>query len=524
MRKMLILLVIAMVGGILLVSGCEETLVLPTTTTITPTTSTTTTTIFSGTATVSGTLYTGSVGASASDVKSFAVAQGYRIVAQNAATGEFKFIETDSSGRFTFTSPANETWLINIIDNNTQYTGPVVARDMGGSEAAMGIQTAAASVELGDVLINPSTGLIAPTAALDSEFVGSAEVARTDGNGVPVGVGNAGKGSAADYSGPLASGFDSDKDGLPNFVDADNNGNGVIDEVDPGSGVTTEAVVDNPRIESADVHANLDLGYDHVQNFNAAQYAALEFVVVPDASVIGSITSVRITSIPTRYANAELIDAQTIEGTSYPDHTLWSQTGAVGYGLGFTPASQSWSGVDQWSVYVRAGVQPQPGDVFVFQVNYSDGSSDEFSRMVNYAFSDITSLASYQVAGDIVRTAPATNEPSVPLTLAGTTEITLNYNRPADENSNTLTGFAYDYFIDLYKTYSASWPDSDFVDTVQGAITLQDDGSGSYITLHQVLPTAYGGQTIEAYRVAVRCTTPAGAGNASTSLMMYFNR
>jgi hypothetical protein len=277
----------------------------------------------------------------------------------------------------------------------------------------------------------------------------------------------------------------------------------------------------NARIDNVDVYASLNLGYDHVQNFDAAQHSGLEFVVEPNASVLTDISSVSVVSIPAQYVDAEFIEAHTVNGVVYADHAKWSDSG---HGLAHFTAAESWSGRDQWSAYIRPLVLPQVGDMFLFRVNYTDGTNDEFTRMVNYRFATIVSLESYQVAGDILRDPPASNDPGSPFTFAGTTEITLNYSRPTDEDGNTLTGFAYTYYIDLYKSYSASWPDSEKVTTVNGTITAADDGSGSNISLHYVLPTSYGGETIQAYRVSVNCATPTGAGNASTSLMMYFNR
>ncbi len=491
-------------------TGCEDSLDFPTTTTTLP----------SSQVTMSGTLYSGTTASSAQGVKSLAAATGYLVVAQNADSGALEYASADSSGRFEFTLPSNQTYTINVIDADAQYTGPMVVSDMGGSQAAMGLSLSS-TLELGDVLVNTTTGKIAPTSAVGTGHVAAGQVARTDANGAPLGVGNAGKGSAANYSGTLQAGFDSDKDGLPNFVDADNNGNGVIDELDPGSGVTTESVTDNARIDSVDVYTSLNLSYDNVQNFSPAQHSGLEFLVTPDPSVVSLIDSVAVTSIPAQYANAEFIEAQTVNGVTYPDHAKWR---TASYGLGYIAAAQALSGKDQWSAYIRPLVLPQPGDMFVFRVNYSDGTYDEFSRMVNYRFSTIPSLESYQLAGDVVRAAPAVNSPPSPFTLVGTTEITLNYGRPTDEDGNVLTGFAYEYYIELYKTYQASWPDSEFVDTISGTITSADDGSGNNVVLHYVLPTSYGGENIRAYRVSLRCATPPGAGNASSSLLMYFER
>lgn len=473
---------------------------------------------------INGTLSVDS-GVTGGSVKILTAAPSYIVVAQNTQTGTIEFTTTNSSGYFEFTVPANETYSINVIGSDSKYKGPIVIDDLGSNQAAMGLTTAS-TVELGNILINSSTGKIAPTGEVAAGCISTTEVARTDANGKPVGVGNTGKGSAAQYSGTLASGFDPDKDGLPNFVDADNDGDGVIDELDPGSGITTETVAANDRIDFADIYMSLNVSYDNCQKFDPVKQSSLYFLVRPNASAINDIATIEITSIATEYASATLIETHTCEGVSYPDWTPWSNLGykLCKSELEIMEGPGQGQIVTEWGAQIRPMVHPQAGDVFVFKVTYNDGSYDKFSRIVNYSFSSVPSLESYRIGEGALQDPPGTNDPSNVITFTGTTEITLNYVRPIDEKGQTLTGFKYMYSIDFYKTFLSYWPQSEYADTIRGTITDADDGSEDNITLHYVLPTEYGGQNVKAYRIDLRCSTPTGAGNGSSGLLMYFKR
>ncbi len=495
---------------ILVLAGCSTSTDTTTTTaaaTTTTTAATTTTTTVLTQAVISGSLSLSGVGAAATGVKSFAAAESYVVVAQNTDTGELSFATTDSAGDFEITVSTSESWSLNVIGSDAEYTGPIVIATLEGDQAAMAVDTSA-NVALGSIVIDSSTGSIAPTAEVDSNLVSTTEVARVDEHDVPVGVGNAGKGTAADYNGTLTSGFDADKDGLPNFLDADNDGDGTIDELDTGSGLLTEAVVGLDAVDAIDLSSQLSLSYNQTSSYDPAQNSSLFIAVNPSSSVVENVVSLEVTSVSTRYANATLIPPS---GTSqtYPDEgTSWANTG---YQLFKVIEGET----VRYIAWINPLTHPQAGDVFVFRMTYNDDAYDEFSKMINYSFSSVASLQAYSVGTSEMITAPAANDSSNPIVLTGTTEVTLRVNRPTDENSETISGFTYS--LTLF-TYS----DTSFEASVASSfpeVEVDDDGVGA-VDIGYTFPSSVGTTEVVAYKVDIDCKSSPGGDQATQYLYL----
>ena len=475
-------------------------------TTTTTSTSTTTTTIGSQVA-ISGTLSLSGVGAQSFGVGASTVAESYIVVAQSADSGEMKFATTDSSGDFSITVATGESWTLNIIDSNAEYTGPVIMSSMEGHQAAMALMTST-NIDLGDIAINSTSGLISPSEEVTTTLIDTSEVARTDVDGVPVGVGNSGKGTDAEYSGELASGYDTDKDGLPNVFDADNDGDGTIDELDSGSGLLAEAVIGNDNVDAVDLSSQLSLSYNDTNNFNPADNSALFIAINPSTTIVDDVVSVEVTSVSNRYANATLITPSGSSETYPADGTSWAAGGYQLYNVleGDTVRYIAW---------INPLTQPQAGDTFVFRLTYNDESYEEFAKMINYSFSTVASLSAYSVGTGESVTAPAQNDSSNPIILSGTTEATFSLNRPVDENVVSIAGFNYSLTVFTYSDISfESSVSSSFPET-----EVSDDGVGD-VEISYTFPTAVGTTEIRAYKVDLDCKSSPGGDQATQYLYL----
>ena len=187
----------------------------------------------------------------------------------------------DRKGRFRVALPAATARdaTLQLVHPSGSYFGPVVlASSRGRSYLALGGK----SVDLGTLALRASWAVATrplPASKLDATLFAAA-----DGRGKPLGAGRLGlvrtpaaqkrksqgvRGLAAaldegqgSQSGHDGAGGDPDGDGIPNLVDADDNGNLVLDAVDPVSAQESAS--------NAGLFSTLFLGFEQALNANAA--------------------------------------------------------------------------------------------------------------------------------------------------------------------------------------------------------------------------------------------------------------
>jgi hypothetical protein len=193
---------------------------------------------------ISGTLNSGTVASAArisaaglrTQATAYAAIADDTMVAVSKDTGMIYFPtgETDAAGSFTIPDlPAGESFYLAVLDSGKKLSAPVAFGESGGG-AAMAVAPGASDLALGSIVYDSSKDVAAPatppTSVLDPASTVEAKAGETL---VPKGAGTYGKGAEAVFSGAYSSAVaDGDKDGLPNPLDADNNGDGIIDEFD----------------------------------------------------------------------------------------------------------------------------------------------------------------------------------------------------------------------------------------------------------------------------------------------------
>lgn len=401
--------------------------------------STTTTTLPGSTAVIIGVLKLGTIssGISVSSVKASSPIASYNVVAVSKETGKVYFPsgETDASGGFTIPNlPAGESFYLDVLDSENKLAAPVTFGTVEG-KAAMAIDTgSSAIVSLGDIALDSSkktaATVISPTALLDSAATVDAKSGETY---VPKGAGNVGKGDEALFSGTYdPDKVDGDKDGLPNFFDADNNGDGIVDELD--GLYTREALVPGgiPNFFTY-IFSNLKIDFDRRDTFNVGTNA------YSDMTLAVGVTSNAGKGAP---SGKTISSVKVIEGPAWISKATIINAGGLWSATNFNVPSKG-SGVFEVQLNSLKPISDvNAGDAMKFKVVYTDGTSEESIKMLNFIFTDIPRVTAYRIgSGPWVESASFPS--SGPLGVASTSEVTLRWLRPKDETGKVIKGGRY---------------------------------------------------------------------------------
>jgi hypothetical protein len=477
--------------------------------------------------------------------RSQATAQTYMIVAQSDATGTIYRGTTDASGEFQVDIPeaeAGNTFMITILGPDGQAVGPVLFGVADG-DGLTGLELDG-EVSLGTIALpdDPGAEAIEPGSDAD-ELDGRVDAeltARLDANGVPIGLASHGKGDAADADGtPEDQVADGDEDGLIDMLDADDDGDGVVDDLDGDSEVDGAP---------SDVHVNffmnLKIGSEQAPTYyagTAAEIAAalavdtiitLECVTEPSAT--RAITAVHALETP---GPSYLPEADKMLEEDNPlDFSCWADLDYA-----FDEAE------DRFQAFVRPNAVMDAGDTFTIEASFDDGTTQQYSRMINYVFKKIPKLVQYGTTGALVDfdvTNPGINgSPSQSIPFDGTQDLMLVFNPPLDETGAYLTGLDYTFQIFYYTAadgpaindqidIEATWPDplAGFEGTTfwvaSTDLTLSPDDTYTFALPKELFPgmvqTTSGGEAaVAAYKIDITAECP--SGNAAIMLMFQKN-
>ncbi|MBU0672204.1 MAG: hypothetical protein KJ732_04150 [Candidatus Margulisbacteria bacterium] len=425
--------ILCLLGLAWLIVGCGQTTTPAPTPTPTP----------SGSVTISGTLNTGNIASTAihsagvrAQATVLAALPDYYVVAVSSDTGQVYFpaSETDASGNFSIPNlPNDESFFLEVIDSNYQLAAPVALGSTDGKVVMALDPGTTSTLDLDQIVLDTSKNTAAPASAPSGYYDLTASVEAKAGEAlVPKGAGNFGKGSAQQYSGSYdPDQIDGDKDGLPNFFDADNNGDLVVDELD---GLYTREAFILGAIADFFPYAfvNLKIDYDRRNTFNTGTdaYSDMTIAIGVTSNIgRGALSTKTISSVKVIEGPSWLSKATVISGG------LWSATSYA------VPAQ----GLDVFEVQVN-GLKPltdvNAGDALKFQVNYTDGTNDEAIKMLNFIFTDIPRVTAYKIgSGSWI---DATAFPTAgPLSSASTSEVSLRWTRPKDETGVEINGGRY---------------------------------------------------------------------------------
>ena len=370
--------------------------------------------------------------------RSQAAGGGYTVAAQSVETMEVYTVQTDPNGAFELELPPDEqghTMTVVVLGPDGKPVGPVVL-DESGPEA----RTAASleqPISLGEVAVpdDPAAAPLMPGEGFDGQDLVADDVtARVDEHGVPVGVAGLGKGTEAmgTPSDNPRQGLDRDRDGLPDLFDADNDGDGVVDDFDDDGGDDAGAKAGfrlnffmNLKIseENADTYYT---GTTSDRETALAKDTVITFEVVEEPDHSPAITAVR------------LLDrvAPSYVGSMTVLHSgeLWS---ASDYAFD--------ENGDRFEAFVVPHAMIDAGDTFMVAVELEDGTTRLCYSMINYVFTNIPRLIRYGDAGAMTAYAAGTG-----IQFDGSKDLVLEFQPPVDETGAWITGLDYVFSIFYY--------------------------------------------------------------------------
>lgn len=463
----------------------------------------------------------------------------FTVVAQSDATGEVFRAQTDDGGAFEFDIPASEngnTFMVTILGPDGRAVGPVVFQPGDGTGVtglAMDRDADLGTITLPD---DPTNDPIEPGTDADITGLPDANVtAVLNTSGVPVGVSSFGKGSnigIAVGDGPGRQ-TDADQDGLIDIFDADDDGDGVVDDFD-GDG--------SAGGEPAQIRANFFMNLK-IQPEQAPTYYSGTATDIAARLAVDTVITLEV--IPEPSAGVTITGAHLLEtpGPAYLP-TADKVTDSAG-GLTY----QTWADTsyafdaqtDRHDAFCRPNAVMNAGDSFTVEVALSDGTTAQYTRMINYIFKNIPKLVQYGSASALatfdVTSTTINGTWDAPIPFDGTQDLILNYAPPPDELGVAITGMAYTFQV-FYETATDQLNDDiDWGTTFPTPITGFDRGTyyvaaadlgalagdGTYtVTLpHEIFPdtvTLTDASTVAVARYKIDITAECSSGNAAIML------
>ncbi|MEK7730507.1 MAG: hypothetical protein AAB363_01490 [Planctomycetota bacterium] len=456
----------------------------------------------------------------------------YVVVAQSTETQQVYRETTDASGDFQIDIPDSEAgnaFMVAIVGPDSKPLGPVVfEQTQDGGVTGMDLDRSASLGTISlpeDVTQTP----IQPGDDADTEELVAHDVtARTDAQGVPVGVTSFGKGQEAmgEVSGEQRQRLDSDRDGMVDLIDADNDGDGIIDPLDPDSSSDFQ----HSRVYVS-FFMNLKIGSDRAGIYYNGTPAQIEQSLQTDTSITfdlplpsdggPAITAVRALDTP-----APAYMAGMERGTDGPmglESHPWSATGYA-FGVG---------GDGRFEAFVRPNALIEAGDTFWIEITFADGSTAVVWDMIDFVFTNIPRVRRHGAPGLL-----KDFDGQEPIRFDGSKDLVLVFDPPRDEAGGYLEGHDYTFQI-FYNAAgdgrqlnpeidaAATWPNPPpgFDRTTYWArastLTLGPDNTYTVDLPAQIFPdtvqTTSGPQAVGSYKIDI--TAESSGGNAAIMLM-----
>ncbi|MBN1345750.1 MAG: hypothetical protein JXQ73_23860 [Phycisphaerae bacterium] len=467
--------------------------------------------------------------------------EGYMIVAQSDETGEIYRAVTDANGEFALDIPATEagnTFMVTILGPDGKAVGPVMYAQADGhglTGLALDQDTSLGTVNLPD---DPTAEPIRPGDDVDlSGQVDDAIVTRLNDDGTPVGLDSFGKGDdAKEPGGASGQGIDADQDGLIDMLDADDNGDGIVDdfEGDGDAGGMPEQI-------RAGFFMNLKIHPERAPIYYAGDAGEINAALATD-----TVITLEVMAEP---SSGLTIAAARILETPGPAYIpTASKVVEVADGLDYVPWADSNYALDNSGDRFQAFIVPNTvmaaGDTFTAEITLSDGTTLQYSRMINYVFKNIPRLVQYGSPSNLTAfdvTDEAINgSQQQPIPLDGTQDLVLVFNPPKDELGAYIENMDYSFTI-FYEgaggqqlnddiDYTATWPtspagfDRGTYWVTKDQLTLSVDDTYTFTLPKEVFPdtvaTASGNVAVARYKIDITAET--SSGNAA--IMLTFEK
>lgn len=398
-------------------------------------------------------------------------ASGYTLLATDVDAGTGTRATTNSQGAYSLSLINDKTYVFIIFDSNNRLSAVVTGTDFVSVQSlrAQGLNPQANEKFVvsafktqgdknGDIESNGQNAWWGKSTLSGSFALIPVDkyVSRANSDGTAVATGgtngNFGKGGATVTATTSSTNtIDKDLDGIPDYLDPDSNGNGVLDEVEVD---LTDMPAVNDKILAAILSSNVLVSYERTNTFlndtNIATDAMIfELLVAPLSGKETLISKVEIVALPS-YKNDILVspsiatykETAPIEGTSWSNVNYKLYQAEKSRVLGDSTRSSS----TNWLVITKAGVKNvRVGDTFVFKITYADGTSQEITRMLGYTFKDVPKLISYKIGTGSTTLAPTPQAEGLGtdnngIAMVRNASLTLTWSPPRDEQDTKIDG------------------------------------------------------------------------------------
>lgn len=381
------------------------------------------------TVTVTGILNSGTISSSIS--KATAPAADYTVVAIDNSTNKTYAATTGADGSFSIDLPTNTQFHVSLMTSGS-YVGPTVF-DGAGSEVNTVIKPTA-NLDLGAVTVDETNGYArtdtAP-AVVDSTIIAVAT------NGKPAGAGPDVDGKdVIDNGGAVHTDVDIDRDGIPNFFDADEDNDGIRNGI---VAAATGVIGTSTIVEQVGIYSNIWVPHGDASSYAShATYAedghiSMRVMVTPKSGKEDQIASVKCISVPADIANiATMNTGSTGDAIDYPaEHTLWKDNSYNLYKM-VTETAGSWIAV------IAPNTIMAIGDTFTIRATYTDSTYEDFYLSTSYVLTDWAWITTYD--GNTLSSSVGTKTSPASVSTDSTTVV---FNKPRDEDNNVLAGLIY---------------------------------------------------------------------------------
>lgn len=495
--------------------------------------SSTTSTSTASSVTLSGTLASSSAGKELR-AKDFT---GYYLIAQAKGTNKIYPGKVNADGTFSLDVPQNGSYVVTVMSSSSRPAGVFIMAD-GDSTLTTGLKSGTTNASLGTFTLDETKGKATALQTI-SNYADTTITARAS-NGAPVGMGNVGKGTQAKLtSGSVDTSIpDVDKDGLIDPLDADADGNGVVDEFQAtgpakfSSYATTKAGKSSSCITSVGVFMNLKIPYDKSSSFDTKTDMVLTLELIPDSSCASAIETIDLDTSSGGtgsggpvYKNLATISPFANGWTDLASPTAYPSTGTLWKDANWSLyKATSSEGDTRWTVWVVPNDTVVAGDSFMFKVKYTSGSgitpsTEHFVKAVDYVFTNIPKMATYNGTPAPTPSSGGSGTNSNPITFTGD-DLTLTWSRPQDESSSSICGMSYIFTV-FYYVGTSQAQEKRCTTTVSDDSSCSTTMSATLTKSDCLASTTSSGSSVTQYQVDVTASSTAGDNSAQ---LVYFKR
>ena len=372
--------------------------------------------------------------------------ENYILWLQNRASSRVHFIDLDENGDFTLPVTLSDqtlgkNFILGIVQKEPlTYVGTIYKTSTENTDIAytgFDIEGSISDLDI-EFDLNKFHGLIQNMDDISSLNVNTDLQTRLDDES-PVGVSNAGKGSAS-KTGSLnsANTIDKDEDGVPDIFDAMNDGQNY-DNADENN--KYESVLFSDSLVSAIMFTNLKIDEENEDSLTVTDSAVVVIEVVPasGAAIASIVSDLRHTHfndstldrLPSSYTE---VDPYGTEGT------LWS---ASSYQLYEALTSD---GDTRWTVLIKPNNNDfESGDLVRLKVTLDSGAIEYYFVGFNFKFESIVdSTTTTWISG--------AGEHNNPYEISPTGDLDVTWTLPTDEDENDILGLSYQFELFYYDT------------------------------------------------------------------------